>query len=243
MANMIRSKKHVPGMYVFKKSNVSEIVASYFQEWEKKRQRINRQIKKEPSKPVMPPSICFSRKIGVGALEVADILAEKLSCRVLDKEILTYIAQDAKICEKTVEVFDELYPGKTVEALSFLIGEKSFVKDDYAKHLFRAIVSLAFLEPAIFVGRGAYLILPRDRILAVRFIGGMQQRIKRLTKIFNITEQEAESKLDQIDKEQHFFSKRFLRKRMFSLMSLILSLILIILPTLNGRPRSSPQPF
>ena len=202
-------KKYVPGMYAVKKSNPSEIVGRYIWEWEQKRSK----TQKEKPCQEMPPTICFSREIGVGALEVADILARKTGLRVHDKTILTFIAQEANVREQTVAIFDELYPGKTNEILWYLISEKSFTKSDYARHLFQVVVSLSFLGSAVFVGRGAHLILPRDRILAVRFISGREYRIKRLARILNVNAQEADRQIDQIDKEQRDFFKKVFKKK------------------------------
>ena len=85
---------------------------------------------------MLPPTICFSRKIGVGALEVADILAEKIGYQVVDREILEYIANQGSLSEKTVSLFDERYPGKIRAFLSLAFEEKAFVSSDYTKHLF-----------------------------------------------------------------------------------------------------------
>ena len=52
----------------------------------------------EPSE--IPPAICFSRKIGGGALEIADLLAEKINYRVVDRELLEHIAQDKDLSSK-----------------------------------------------------------------------------------------------------------------------------------------------
>ena len=68
--------------------------------------------------------------------------------------------------------------------------------------------SIAGLEPTIFVGRGTYLVLPSDRVLAGRFICSDKYRIERLAKIFKVKEEEVEKKLDDIDREQSDFFKR-----------------------------------
>ena len=209
MAEFIGDVKYVPGMYFKKGLSSAELTDRYIREWENKRL----EAKKREPKPDMPPTVCFSRKIGVGALEVADILAERIGHRVFDRQILEKIASQARLREKTVALFDELYPGKMSEFGALLFGEKSFIKNDYARHLFKAVLSIAFLEPTIFVGRGTHLILPRDRVLAVRFIGGREHRIKRLARILNIKEQEADSKLYQIDREQRDFFKKVYGKK------------------------------
>lgn len=203
---------YIPGFYGKKRTNPEVLISNYYQEWEKKQLK----MKKAKPKTEMPPTICFSRKIGVGALEVADILAEKIKYRVFDREVLEHMASNAKVSEKTVAFFDELYPGTLMEFGKFLFGEKSFIKSDYARHLYQTVLSLAYLEPSIFVGRGTHLILPRDRILAVRFIGGREHRINRLAKILNITKGDAEFKLDAIDKEQKDFFKKVHGKKQAS---------------------------
>jgi cytidylate kinase len=61
------------------------------------------------------------------------------------------------------------------------------------------------LGGTIFVGRGAHLVLPRERVLAVRFIASRDQRISRLARMLNITEEKAEVKLDEGDTDRRNF--------------------------------------
>jgi len=201
--------KYIPGMYAKKRRSAADLAERYFRDQEARRL----QKKKGEIEQKIPPTICFSRKIGVGALEVADILSEKIGYRVFDRQILEEIAKHARLSEKTVAFFDEVYPGRMSELLAMIFGEKSFIKSDYTRHLFSTVLSIAYLEPAIFVGRGSHLILPRERILAVRFIGGRSHRIKRLTKILKTEEREANIKLNQIDKEQKDFFKKVYGKK------------------------------
>ena len=209
MTTYMGDTEYTPGTYGKTRPNAAELADRYIREWEEKRLT----KKNMASGPMIPAAICFSRKIGVGALEVADILAEKIGYRVVDREILEHIASQAKLSEKTVALFDECYPGKINEFLSFVFGEKAFIKSDYARNLFSAVYSMAGLEPTIFVGRGAHLLLPRNRVLAVRCICSKEHRISRLAKIFHVPETEAESKLAHIDKEQKDFFKSVYGKK------------------------------
>jgi cytidylate kinase len=209
MTIKIGGKQYIPGMYSNKKPTGKQLADNYFQELDKKL------IEKERTKnqPIFYPTISFSRKIGVGALEIANILSEDIGYHVVDREILMHIANESKLNEKTVAFFDERYPGKTKEFLKFLFGEKSFIKSDYSNSLFSSVISLAGLKPTIFVGRGTHLILPRDRVLAVRFICSDNHRIKRLASILEVKTSEVAAKLEQIDKEQNeFFKKTFGKK-------------------------------
>ena len=122
----------------------------------------------EPQKQAkngMFPCICFSRQIGVGALKIADLLAKRLAFRVIDREILEFMAKEKDLTQKAVEYFDERYPGIMSELFNMLISEKTFIKSDYARQLAKTVTALAGMEPTIFVGRGTHLILPRDKVL------------------------------------------------------------------------------
>ena len=201
--------KYVQGFYEKKRPDTAVLVNNYFNEWEKRQL----EIKKRKPKPKVPPTICFSRKIGVGVLEIAEILADKIGYHVVDREIIEHIAKHKKLSEKTVAFFNEQYPGVISEYLSWIFGDKAFVKSDNTKNLFSAIFSIAHLEPSIFVGRGAYLLLPRAQLLAVRFICSDEHRIKRLARILNVREKEAGGRLVQIDKEQMDFFKQVYGKK------------------------------
>lgn len=209
MPYYIKGVEYVPGMYVKHRPSAAEMVEQCIREWELRRPK--REERKAEVR--MPPTICFSRKVGVGALEIADILAEQIDYRVIDREILEYIAKEARLSEQTVALFDERYPGRLTDFLSMLFGEKAFIESDYARNLISTVVSIANLGPTIFVGRGTHLVLPRDRVLAVRFICSREYRIKRLAKILNVAEEEVDKKLDEIDKDQRNFFKKVYGKK------------------------------
>jgi len=209
MAGKIGGVKYVPGMYEKKRPTGHQLADKYFRDLDKK---IIEKKRKE-TKPEIYPTICFSRKIGVGALEIADILAEKIDYNVVDRELLEHIAQEANLSQKTVAYFDERYPGVLNEFAKLLFGEKSFIKSDYTRHLFNVVFSIAGLKPTLFVGRGTHLILPRDRVLAVRFICSDAHRVNRLARILKVKQKEAADKLPQIDKEQRIFFKKAFGKK------------------------------
>jgi cytidylate kinase len=89
-----------------------------------------------------------------------------------------------------------------------VFGEKAFTKSDYTRHLFSAAFAIAGLDPTIFVGRGTHLLLPRDMVLAIRVISSREHRIRRLVNLLGVSDQEAEEKLNQSDKEQRAFYRK-----------------------------------
>ena len=202
--------KYVPGAHGKKRPDAAHLAGQFIREWHQRYVKLKGK-KIEPSE--IPPTICFSRKIGGGALEIADLLAEKIYYRVVDRELLEHMAKDKEMSKKTVEFFDERYPGKMSELASMLFGEKSFIMSDYVKILVGAVYTFANMGSTIFVGRGTHLSLPRDRVFAVRIICSDKYRIERLSKLLDVEEIEAGKLLRQIDLEQRaFFKKTFSRK-------------------------------
>jgi cytidylate kinase len=210
MDSQISGFNYQPGMYSRKRPTGSQLAENYFREMDR---HFIKEKKEKMAPTEIPPTICFSRKIGVGALKIADILAPRIGYNVVDREILEHIAKEEKLNEKTVALFDERYSGKLKEFVSFLFAEKSFIKSDYARYLFNSVISIAGLSPTIFVGRGAHLILPRDRVLAVRFICSDTYRTHRLVEMLECKPDEARAKLEDSDKEQQAFFKKVFGKK------------------------------
>ena len=202
--------KYTPGIYAKKRPNAEQQAGLYFRRWEKKQKGNKAKAIKFTE---IPPTICFSRKIGIGALEISEKVAEKIGYRVADRLIIEQITADSEMSKKTLEFFDERYPGRVGEFARLLFGKKSFILSDYMRKLLSAVFALAESEPTIFVGRGTHLILPRDRVLAVRCISSKEFRIKRVADILNDTEGSAEKHLNRADREQRDFFKRAFGKK------------------------------
>ena len=208
MKKEVKPSGYQPGFYGKKRQSADQWVEAYFKKWALEETR----KKQEDAPPTVFPCICFSRRIGVGALEIADLLADLKPLRVVDRQLMEHMAQDASLSMKLIKLFDERYPGRISELFTMLTSEKTFIKSDYARQLTKTVTALASVEPTLFVGRGIHLILPRDQTLSVRFICSPEFLIKRLTDILNIDKTEAQNHLDRWDREQHKFFKTVYQK-------------------------------
>lgn len=205
-------EKYVPGTYAKRRLSSAEMVGHYARAWENR--QLAQQAKELAAKPPeLPACIAFSRKIGVGALEIADMVARKLEYRVADREVIEQIANQAEISHTATAFFDERFPGYINRTFKYLFGEKAFIDSDYSRHLVNAVLAIANLEPTVFVGRGAHLILPRDRVLAVRCISSDDYRAERISEIMHTSKTEARKKLVDIDREQAAFFKKVFGKK------------------------------
>lgn len=212
MEKISNEKAYPPGYYGRKMMNASDWAGTQIRKWE--REEAERKKVKEFS---LKHCICLSRGIGIGALEVADFLSKMTGYRVIDKEIMEYMAKDSSLTEKIINFYDERFPGKMSELLVTLSVEKKFFKNDYIKQLAKTVTALSHADPTIFVGRGTHLILPRHTILSVQLIGSRKHRIEKLAKVLGVDKSEAETKLKTIDDEHHdFFKEVYLREKISS---------------------------
>ncbi|ACL05767.1 AAA family ATPase [Desulfatibacillum aliphaticivorans] len=195
-------KKYQPGYYKSDRPDIKSLVDHFFEAWEKEA------ALSAQKEIVLPPNICFSRKIGVGALEIADLVSKDTGFPVMDREIIEYISLASDLSTRTVKIFDERYPGTGTNFFSMILGEGSFILSDFSRQLAQAVAALAGLGPLVFVGRGAHLILPRDRVLAVRLVASKEYRIKRVAKIMEQDEKLIKKEIDRVDAEQAGFFKK-----------------------------------
>ncbi len=195
------------------KPETGELLARYLLVWKHSESSHTRPRPAPETLTGLPPCITISRKIGVGALEIADILARKLGYALADRALIEQIASQADISEKAISFFDERFPGYANRTFKYLFGEKAFIDSDYARHLVRAVLALAGSTPSVFVGRGAHLILPRESVLAVRCICSDNYRANRMADMLDIRKAAAMKKLNAIDKEQAAFFRKVFGKK------------------------------
>jgi len=95
------------------------------------------------------------------------------------------------------------------EALRSLM-EGDFVRNDYYHRLCEPLLSLAGQANSVFVGRGADLILPRDRGFRVRLVAPMADRLRRFAATMHLDPARAESEMRRIEQErERFFRHHF----------------------------------
>jgi len=148
--------------------------------------------------------ICISREIATGAMEIAARLGQQLRWPVFDKEILHVMAGDDAVRERIYASMDERDLSWSEQVLCSLKGP-AFVRDDYFHKLSKTVLLLARKGSAVFVGRGADLILPRDRGLRVRIIAPRAERLRRLAAQQGLSDAKARAELQRLEEERAVF--------------------------------------
>lgn len=149
------------------------------------------------------PVITISRRMGSGARIVAGLLAKELGWSLWDKELIDAIAQDADVSRRVVEAFDEHTVSEIESFARAVLGDHEMGGFLYARHLTKAVASIAEHGNAIILGRGANFIL--KNALNIRIDASDHLRIRNMMTYEDLTREQAEAKIRQSDRERSEF--------------------------------------
>jgi Cytidylate kinase-like family len=147
----------------------------------------------DASRPLLPlaPSIAISREVGARGTDIARRIGAKSGWTVYNNEVLGYTAQDPS-------AFDSLLAELPGEAVSWIDGrirrlhERGLLADDpNFENVSRLILALGARGEAIFVGRGAGFLLPRETTLHVRLTAPLPDRVAYMSQSLRLPPDEA----------------------------------------------------
>ena len=149
--------------------------------------------------------ITISREFGSGGRFIGAEVAKKLGIAYYDKNIISQIAEKSGLSPEYVQENAELSPKRGLFAYAFAgrdITGKS-VEDLVHEAQRKVILDLAEKEPCVIIGRNAdYILKDRDDVLNVFIHGDMPEKIKRITRLYKVKEQEAVKMMADTDKRR-----------------------------------------
>jgi len=148
--------------------------------------------------------VYLSREVGAGGRDVAAELGRRLDWPVFDQELLRLMAGDDQIRERLYASMDERDVGWFEDALRAWTNP-ALARNDYFHRLTETILTLARQAHAIFLGRGAGLLLPREIGVRVRIIAPASMRLTRFARVTHRPPDEAKEELDRIERERGDF--------------------------------------
>ena len=149
--------------------------------------------------------ITISREFGSGGRFIGEEVAKQLGIAYYSENIIDQIAQQSGLSPEYIEENAELSPKKGLFAYAFSgrdITGKS-VDDMLYEAQRKVILEIAEKEPCIMIGRNADFILKdRDDVLNIFIHGDMPENIKRICKLYNVTEDGAVKLIKDTDKRR-----------------------------------------
>ncbi len=155
----------------------------------------------------------IGREYGSGGYTVAKLLSERLGIKLYDKELLTQAAKESGFCEEILENHDEkptssflyslvmdTYSGGNYSSAPFLdmpLNHKVFLAQ------FDTIKKIAEREACVIVGRCAdYALASNPACMNIFVHAEMEDRIKRISKREDVTENKAKDMIQKRDKQR-----------------------------------------
>jgi cytidylate kinase len=173
--------------------------------WAEVRRRVEELAEREPEGTPLHPFVAISREAGAGGKEVARLLGELLGWRVLDRQVLDTIAEELQVDSHMLALLDETDLSWFGESVLNLVHSRLVGQNTYADRLVRLILVELSHEPAIIVGRGAHIFLPKERGLAVRLVANERDRVAIIRNRFSWEEDAARRWIRETDRARQSF--------------------------------------
>ena len=149
--------------------------------------------------------ITISREFGSGGRFIGEEVAKKLGMAYYDKNVITEIAEKSGLSPEYIQENAELSPKKGLFAYALAgrdITGKS-VEDIVYEAQRKVILELVEKEPCVIIGRNADFILKdRDDVLNVFIHGNMPEKMQRISRLYNVSGQEAVKMMADTDKRR-----------------------------------------
>ena len=157
--------------------------------------------------------ITIGREFGSAGREIGYKIAKDFGIKLYDKEMLNRAAKESGICEELFEAHDEKPTNSFLYSLvmdTYSLGYSSGGYTDMPINhkvflaQFDAIKKIASEEgPCILVGRCAdYALEEFDNVLTVFIHAKMEARIRRIARIYNLTDAKAKEMIQKTDKQR-----------------------------------------
>ena len=150
-------------------------------------------------------------------------LAEELGIKCYDKELLDRAAKDSGMCQELFENHDEkptnsfLY-SLVMDTYSFGYSSSAFSDMPINQKVFLAqfetIKKIASEGPCIMIGRCAdYALADFDNCLSVFIHASLETRIRRIAKLYDLTDAKAKDKIQKADKKRSSYYNYYTSKK------------------------------
>lgn len=173
--------------------------------WEMEQRSAREQGPQEAREALLGPYLSVSRDLGSGGMGVAEKVAERLGWTLYDREIVEYMAGEARVRERVIQSFDERMQDQIEHWVLSLIDREAFGHDLYLKYLLQVLMAIAQHGEAVIVGRGANFVLPAERGLRVKIIAPLEQRVQTVAQRENLDPAAARKRVIHTDNQRAAF--------------------------------------
>jgi cytidylate kinase len=163
------------------------------------------------------PSITISRQMGAGGIEIAALLADRLTdsskhaWAIFDRNLAELVWRNQNLPSPVDRFFDEEVAQAVHNAVQELLGVR-IMGWHLVAHTTATILRLACLGNAIFIGRGANIITANQKsVLHVRLVAPFAKRVRQIEEHHRLGTQEAVELISATDDTRRRYLKHYYR--------------------------------
>jgi cytidylate kinase len=153
--------------------------------------------------------VAITRQAGTEATEIALAVGRELGWEIYDKNLLDLVAERFHEPRLMLDLVDETRSNWVFDMLGTWMDHKIIPHQKFVSHLKRVMVEVGQHGKAIFVGRGAQFLLPRQRVLAVWITASEPYRVERVMRGEGMNEADALQYVRETDAGRQEFVQRF----------------------------------
>lgn len=167
--------------------------------------------------------ITIGRQFGSAGREIGYKVADDLGIKLYDKEMLDRASKESGICQELFETHDEKPTNSFLYSLvmdTYSLGYSSGSYTDMPINhkvflaQFDAIKKIADEGPCILVGRCAdYALEEYDNVLTLFIHASMDARIRRIARIYDLTDAKAKDMIIKTDKKRSSYYNSYSNKK------------------------------
>lgn len=197
---------------VLPSATADKIIAEKIRVWEENRKKQKEQTKQDSIK--VHPFLGIVRDFGCGEEAIIPLLEQTLGWKVYGKSLLDHIAERDSLSRNFIETLDEHKQGLLDNWVNFLIRSGAILQDDYVIKVSRLMKTIIAQESAVILGRGVnYILDDKKEGLRIKLTAHFEHRVKHISGLRKIPEDEAEKLVKQIDADRKHFHEKYFEKK------------------------------
>ncbi len=189
-------------------AGINKFVEKQMRNWEIAR-RQRSEIEETRVEIPVADFVTISRAVGTIGTRIAEQVAQRLGWPLFGKDILRHMAEDDRVRARLYEKMDQR-DTSWLESMMRNLLQGDYRKEDYFYRLGETVLTVVRQGPAVFLGRGVDLVLPRERGLRVRFIAPLDVRVAAYAEEQQCSPEAARIEIARIERErEELFSRQF----------------------------------
>lgn len=162
--------------------------------------------------------ITIARQFGTGGHEIGEEIAKRLGVKLIDKQILTAVAEKLRITPEKAARLDEKRPSwwddfavfyrAFADSTSYSGNERELTSRQMFNAQAAEIKAIARHESCVVIGRcGFYLFADTPNTVRIFLHADRQARLKRIMQVYNTDERKARQMMEEHDYGREIYTK------------------------------------